>query len=180
MPGEVQLIDFKPKCKLTYKGHHMSMKLSCRKILAVLKWVKQHNTLYANININHEWEQRCASNELWQFLTGNSATQDNTDHSSSNTEQMTQTTTGLATETTDEVYLQEPADDQVATDHNAEISTQPHSSCLLLDDIEGRTFCIAPAKDQKPMYIPTDKVFEVLSFPDLFPTGDGRYYRHEP
>ena len=91
----------------------MSMKVSPRKIL-VLKWLKQHNTLYAYININDEWEQRCASNDLWQFLTGNSATQDNADHSSSNTGQMTHTSTNLATETTDEVYLQELADDQAA------------------------------------------------------------------
>ena len=151
-----------------------------KKILAALKWLRQHNTLYANININHEWEERCASNELWQFLTWNSATQDNTDHSSSNTEQMTHKTTSLATETTDEVYLWELADGQAAVDCNAEISTQPYSSCLQLDDIEGGTFCIAPAKDQKPKYILTDNDFEVLLFPDLFPTGDGRYYRHEP
>ena len=68
----------------------------------------------------------------------------------------------------------------MASDHDAEISTQPYSSCLQLDAIEGGTFCTAPAKDQKPMYILTDNDFEVLSFPDLFPTGDGGYYRHEP
>ena len=56
MPEEVQLVDFKLKYKLTYKGHHMSMKVSPRKNLAALKWLKPHNTLYTNININHEWE----------------------------------------------------------------------------------------------------------------------------
>ena len=75
MPEEVQVVDIKLKCKLAYKGHHMSMKDSARKSFAALKWLKQHNTLSAKININHEWEQKCASNELWQFLTGNSATQ---------------------------------------------------------------------------------------------------------
>ena len=38
MPEEVQLVDLKLKCKLTYKGHHMSMMIFPRKFLAALKW----------------------------------------------------------------------------------------------------------------------------------------------
>ena len=93
------------------------------------------------------------------------------------TQKMTHITASLATETTDEVYLQELANNQAAADCNAEISTQPYSSCLQLDDTEGGTSCIASAKDQKPMYI----LMTVRHCHSLTSFQHGiAYYRHEP
>ena len=88
--------------------------------------------------------------------------------------------TNPATDTVDEVDEGKLAEDQAAADHNAGISTQPYLSCLQLDDIEGRTFCIALAEGNRPKYILTDNYFEVLSFPDLFPTGESGYYTQKP
>ncbi len=66
--------------------------------------------------------------------------------------------------------------DQAATDSAAEITCQPFASCVQLDDIEGSIFSIAPAEGNKPKYILSDEDFEILSFPDKFPSGKGGYY----
>ena len=179
LPEEVQLVDFKLTYKHEYKGHHMSVEVYLKKN-AALNWLKEHNPLYNNIKINYEWEQACASHELWQYLSGNMATQDDMDSVASLTGQTPHITTNLATDTVDRVELRELAEDQAAADHNAEISTQPYSSCLQLDDIEGGTFCIAPAEGTKPKYIPTDNDFEFLSFPDLLPAGISGYHAQKP
>ena len=102
------------------------------------------------------------------------------DSVASHTAQIPNITTNPATGTVNEVDLRELAEDQTAADHNAEISTQPYLSCLQVDDIEGGTFCIAPAEGNKQKYILRDNDFEVLPFPDIFPTGKSGYYTQKP
>ena len=65
--------------------------------------------------------------------------------------------------------------DQEEADRMASISLQPLSTCLQLDDINNKTFCVAPGENQKPIYILKDDDFETLSFPDLFPYGQGGF-----
>ena len=66
--------------------------------------------------------------------------QDDMDSVASHTGQIPNIATNPATDTVDKTDLRELAEDQEAADHNAQINTQPYSSCLQLDDIEGEHF----------------------------------------
>ena len=78
------------------------------------------------------------------------------------TGQISNITTNPAIDTVDEVDLRELAEEQAAADHNAEFTTWPYSSCLQLDDVEGGTFCMAPAEGNIPKYILIDNDFSVV------------------
>ena len=55
LPSQSELISLKLKHNLAYKGHYMYDYVTPEKILNVLKWLKLHNPLYANVVINEEW-----------------------------------------------------------------------------------------------------------------------------
>lgn len=70
LPSERQLIPMKLKRKLKYKSH-MYDYISFEKILKALSWLKGHNPLYANININENWLEESAFDDpiLLEALT---------------------------------------------------------------------------------------------------------------
>ena len=55
LPSQSELIPLKLKRKLAYKGHYMYDYVTPEKILNALRWLKVHNPLYANVEINEEW-----------------------------------------------------------------------------------------------------------------------------
>ena len=175
MPEEVQLVDFKLKCKLEYKGHHMTMKVHHQEVLNALEWLMKHNSLYAGISQNSQWERDCEASTLWQYIIGQRTSDEQEDIVNSNNYDSRSADVEVP-EIVDNNYDNETSEDQAAIDRNVEITTQPFPSCLQLDDIQGATFCVAPGEGQVPKYIITDDNFEVLSFPDLFPTGEGGFH----
>ena len=52
----------KLKRKLAYKGHYMYDYVIPENVLNALRWLKPHNPLYANVEINEEWAQNAESN----------------------------------------------------------------------------------------------------------------------
>ena len=55
LPSQSELIPLKLKRKLVYKGHYMYDYVNPQKILKALRWLKLHNPLYVDIDINEEW-----------------------------------------------------------------------------------------------------------------------------
>ena len=55
LPSQSELIPLKLKRKLAYRGHYMYDYITPEKVLCALKWLKENNTLYSDIDINQEW-----------------------------------------------------------------------------------------------------------------------------
>ena len=52
---EAELIPLKLKRKLRYKGHYMYDFVRPDKIMIALRWLKENNSLYSNVDINDSW-----------------------------------------------------------------------------------------------------------------------------
>ena len=63
LPSETELIPLKLKRKLAYRGHYMYDYISPEKVLTALRWLKQNNPLYADIDINEQWLEQAVSND---------------------------------------------------------------------------------------------------------------------
>jgi hypothetical protein len=68
LPEDVQFIPFKLKRKLQFKGHHMMNYINPTKVMNALIWLKQHNHLYQQIDINMNWELDIQQNNLWECV----------------------------------------------------------------------------------------------------------------
>ena len=55
LDSQSELIPLKLKRKLSYKRHYMYDYVTPEKILNALRWLKLHNPLYANVEINEQW-----------------------------------------------------------------------------------------------------------------------------
>ena len=55
LPSQSELISFKFKRKLSYKGHYMYDYVTPQHILDALRWLQQNNPLYKDINVNTDW-----------------------------------------------------------------------------------------------------------------------------
>ena len=64
LPSQSELIPLKLKRKLAYKGHYLYDYITPDKILTALRWLKTHNPLYADIEIDEEWVHNAESNDL--------------------------------------------------------------------------------------------------------------------
>ena len=67
LPTESELIAFKLKQKLKYKGHYMYDYVSPEKLINALRWLKANNPLYADIQINDNWVDEAVSNDCDLF-----------------------------------------------------------------------------------------------------------------
>ena len=63
LPAETELIAFKLKRKLKYKGHYMYNYVSPEKLNNALRWLKANNPLYADVNVNEPWGDQCEAND---------------------------------------------------------------------------------------------------------------------
>lgn len=200
MPEAVQLVTFKLKRKLMYKGHHMMSDINPHKVMAALIWLKEHNPLYTDIEINHDWLNDLNTDPLWEYLAkkdhpANSSqvtsqtkqvdvqqdakhhpmdqvVTDNVQHTTKPHKQDIHVDVTVAQDLQNDAADEECACEQRIIDHNSEISLQPFATCLQIDAVENAIFCVAPGEGSKPRYILTDEDFEALAFPDLFPTGN--------
>ena len=67
-------------------------------------------------------------------------------------------------------------EDQAEINRRQETTGDPLPSVVQFDNLENVIFNCAPGENNIPKYILLDEQFEELAFPDLFPSGFGRYY----
>ena len=71
IPDNAHVVSFKLKRKLVYKGHYMHEYIRPLRVIKALRWLKQNNELYRDIQICEDWEQEWenADNEFWRAVT---------------------------------------------------------------------------------------------------------------
>ena len=55
IPSDLQLHPIKLKCTLEYKSHYMYDMNRRDRIISAITWLKEHNSHYANIQLNEHW-----------------------------------------------------------------------------------------------------------------------------
>ena len=68
LPGDAQMVHFKLKRRLRYKGHHMVEKIRPQKVLTALYWLKEHNPHYKDVVINTNWESAYLNDNVWKYI----------------------------------------------------------------------------------------------------------------
>ena len=63
LPSECELVPLKLKRKLSYKGHYLYDYVSPQKLINALKWLKANNTLYADVDIVHDWVESATADD---------------------------------------------------------------------------------------------------------------------
>ena len=167
LPDEAQLIPMKLKRKIVYKGYHMSGHIRKDVVMNAVKWLKENNEYYKDIELNDMWDEEWMATELGSVLVEGEESVIPEEPNNENP------TDNLSPD--DEREEKELKEDQAAADRHAEICGQPFSSTLQLKNVEDAVYSVAPGEDNTPKYILLDPDFEVLAFPDLFPRGTGGY-----
>ena len=174
---EAQVFPMKLKHKLKYKGAYMHNTIRKDVVMNALRWLKNNNDYYKDIDMNEIWADHWEKDDLGVLLDANisdeqgMSTEENCDISIEIPEggrQENETEVDYLNRLQDEKELIE---DQIAADKSAELNGQQNACSLQLDNIEDGVYSVAPGEDNIPKYVLLDKDFEVLAFPDLFPFG---------
>ena len=64
MPSELQLHPMKLKCKLECKSHYMYDMIHRDHVINAIKWLKEHNSHYADIKLKEHWYNDIAAKDL--------------------------------------------------------------------------------------------------------------------
>ena len=64
MPSDLQLHPMKLKHNLEYKSHHMYDMMHRDCVISAITWLKEHNSHYADIELNKHWYNDIAAKEL--------------------------------------------------------------------------------------------------------------------
>ena len=64
MPSDMQLHSIKLKCKLEYKSHCMYDMIHRDHVISAITCLKEHNSHYADIELNEHWYNDIAAKEL--------------------------------------------------------------------------------------------------------------------
>ena len=197
MPSNLQLHPVKLKHKLEYKSHYM-YDIICRDhVISAITWLKEHNSLYADIKLNEHWYNDIAAKELLVQLDENhnhtTVTEDavlhqplkkeNTSKDKLNKEDNQQLFTKQIVSTNVETIDTESDDEdtelleeQAAVNHRQELTGDPLPSLVQFENFENQIYQCAPGENNIPRYILLDNDFEVLAFPDLSPYVGGGYH----
>ena len=197
MPSNLQLHSIKLKCKLEYKSHYM-YDMICRDcVISAITWLKEHNSHYADIQLNEHWYNDIATKEQSVQIDENDShitmneddifdqplQKENTSTDKLNTQDNEQLCTKQRESTNVESINTESDDedtklveDQAAVNHRQELTGDPLPSVLQFENLENQIYQCAPGENNIPKYMLLDNDFEVLAFPDLFPYGGGGYH----
>ena len=179
-------------------------------VMKAVQWLIENNPFYKDIQLNDFWDEQWMQTELGDLLVTSTENGDREVLFQNENEEInmdkndniedafpieesevnikpgdTQTMITPPNQSTAESIEkqkdeQELKEDQAAADRNAEMCGQQHSSTLQIENIEDAVYSVAPGENNVPKYILMDNDFEVLAFPDLFPTGKGGYNTNEP
>ena len=171
MSSEVQFHPMKLKKKMSYKSSYMYNFIWKDVIIGAIKWLKENNQLYNEIQINDSWADDWLNSEFATIVD-----ESNDDTLFINDDIDDDTTDLVSHDTNDdnnELQIEECEliEDQNATDANLQLTGIPTSNVLEFENLENEVYTCAPGENQIPRYMLMDDKFEVLAFPDMFPYG---------
>ena len=200
MPSNLQLHPIKLKCKLEYKSHYMYDMICRDHVISAITWLKEHNSHYADIQLNEHWYNDIAAEEQSVQIDANDNCITMTDddifdqalqHENTSTDKLnTKNNEQLCTKHRDSANMEsmntesddegtELVEDQAAINCRQELTGDPLPSVLQIENLENQIYQCAPGENNIPKYMLLDNDFEVLAFPDLFPYGSGGYHNSQ-
>ena len=155
IPDEAEVYPMKLKRKLKYKGNYMYNAIRKDVVMNALRWLKNNNDYYKDVEMNDIWDEHWKNDELGSLLDANTDMEgsiiDESDISGSiSFSSENETATEKIIRLQDEKEMKE---DQLAADKNAEINGQPHSCTMQLEHIEDGVYSVAPGEDNLPKYV---------------------------
>ena len=159
---EAQLVKVKLKRKTSYKGHYSFKWINPVNVTDAMRYLKEHNFWYENINIDDSWEEQNVDCELIQPENEENCDSDDSDHEESGSHPN---------------QGDESKKDSVNAENDDTTAGLPVESCFQPVDIgqdvldSSKTLCIAPAENQTPQNIFTEDGAEAMAFPNLLPDG---------
>ena len=163
-------------------------------VISAITWLKEHNSHYADINLNEHWYSDIASRELLVQLDENdncfTVTEDAVLNQSLQNENMSkeklnkddnqqlftrqiESTNVENIDTGSDDEDTELAEEQVTVNHRQELTGDPLPSVVQFENLEKQIYQCASGENNIPKYILLDNDFDVLAFPDLFPYCSG-------
>ena len=179
MPSDLQLHPIKLKHKLQYKSHYM-YDMICRDHVIAITWLKEHNSHYADIELNEHWYNDIAAKELSVQIDENDScitmTEDdifdqplqkkNTSTDKLNTEDNQQLCTkqiestnvdSMSTESDEDMELVEEQD---TVNCRQELTGDPLPSVLQFENLENQIYQSAPGENNIPKCMLLDNNFK--------------------
>ena len=192
IPTDAHIISLKLKRKLEYKQAYLHDTIHPEKVITALHYLKNHNPLYADIEINEDWIKTWQDldqelyNGIFDIEENSVNDVETSDIQSSHEAEASDVNikvNGISTDTdpsdSEEKHdspNNEDTEDMIAMEENCKLRDLPYDTCLQseLPEEANQIFSISP-EGSKPIPLLTDKLFEELANPEKFPSGKGGY-----
>ncbi|XP_078618327.1 uncharacterized protein LOC144885957 [Branchiostoma floridae x Branchiostoma japonicum] len=177
LPDTAEVVPLKLKRKLIYKGHHMYEFIRPSRVTEAIKWLKQNNPLYKDVDICPDWQTQWANDdpELWEALVNPSQSHEKTanfDREGGQDDEMGVNEDSQAESTTTPM---EDEEDRIAFEQTSKLGGIPYDTLLQEEEVTDgdNIYSLAPGENQTPCAFLTDDKFEELANPSKYPFGHG-------
>ncbi|XP_035687700.1 uncharacterized protein LOC118423592 [Branchiostoma floridae] len=177
LPATAEVVPLKLKRKLIYKGHHMYEFIRPSRVTEAIKWLKQNNPLYKDVDICPDWQTQWANDdpELWEALVNPSQSHEKTanfDREGGQDDEMGVNEDSQAESTTTPM---EDEEDRIAFEQTSKLRGIPYDTLLQEEEVTDgdNIYSLAPGENQTPCAFLTDDKFEELANPSKYPFGHG-------
>ena len=176
MPNDIQFHPMKLKKKMCYKSNYMYNYIRKDVVIAAIKWLKENNKLYNEIELNDSWADDWINSDYSSFLqVGEHENFGLPDDCVSDVGflggQGADECAENSLDRSNDNEHRELNEDQNATDANLQVVGRPTSNMLQYENLEQEIYTCAPGENNTPRYMLMDDTFEELAFPDMFPYG---------
>ena len=167
--SDADIINVKLKRKIAFKGHVNSKKVRTWKVKNALGYLRQHNPLYKDVQVDSNWDTILEDEALNQILENG-----NREPSETDTEERINEENNNNDDTTDEQINEEDHLNGVASDTCLQAIDMATEA---LAEFQDGVFSVAPAQGNTPINLFRDYKLntEATSFPGLFPLGKNTF-----